>query len=103
MSDEHECQPENNEHANRGKEPSPTPASLSSCPDCGGTGRVMLLTSSRLCLRCGSTGLIGPSRVVTATDAVLCVSDYDAQGRIRQRMQIDLSPVKPVVFEYSVD
>ena len=52
------------------------------CPECGGNGLVVVLTSSRPCRRCGGTGLAdaGPGAEAGGPDP--CVRTYDEQGRI---------------------
>src|SRR5580692_3575004 len=35
------------------------PAPAAACPNCGGSGRIVLLISSRACVRCGGTGRAG--------------------------------------------
>ncbi len=65
-------------------EPAPTgPAAR--CPDCRGSGRIVLLTSSRACGRCGGAGRLDaaggtPRRTVEAPDG--STRTYDEHGRL---------------------
>ncbi len=55
------------------------------CPDCRGSGRIVLLTSSRACGRCGGAGRLDaaggtPRRTVEAPDG--STRTYDEHGRL---------------------
>jgi hypothetical protein len=64
--------------------PTKTPAAVP-CPDCGGSGRVVLLISSRVCGRCGGAGRQDAAggaaeRTVEAPDG--STRTYDGHGRL---------------------
>ena len=57
------------------------------CPACGGSGRIVLLTSVRTCHFCGGDGRIGAAstglgRTVEEADGT--IRTYDALGRVIQ-------------------
>jgi YD repeat-containing protein len=55
------------------------------CPDCYGSGRIVLLTSSRLCRRCGGAGQVdaaGGKPEPTAQDQDEVNYTYDLHGRV---------------------
>jgi YD repeat-containing protein len=58
------------------------------CPDCRGSGQVVLLASSRACRRCGGAGRVdraggNTGRTLKSRDGSTCT--YDEQGRITVR------------------
>jgi len=65
------------------------PPAAAACPECGGSGRVVLLTSSRACARCGGAGGLDTGggiaeRTVEAPDG--WVRTYDGHGRLTREV-----------------
>jgi RecJ-like exonuclease len=86
---------------------------MAECPECHGSGRIVLLISSRPCTRCGGRGWIEPAAKApepeiecesysydAATGAVVQVSSrtYDAQGRLVRETQTGGHEMKTYVL-----
>jgi DnaJ-class molecular chaperone len=72
------------------------------CPACGGSGRVLLLTSIRACRQCGGDGRAHaarerPGRTVEEADGTIYI--YDGLGRLSQVVRPNAGNVRLISYE----
>jgi hypothetical protein len=83
----------------------PGPASVgaaASCPACGGSGRVALLTSIRTCCQCGGDGrahAAGERLGRTVEEADGTIYAYDELGRVSQVVRPNAGNVRLISYE----
>jgi hypothetical protein len=81
------------------RDPGPRPR----CPDCGGSGSILLLVSKRPCDRCGGTGFIERPEPVYSLEVDVTPVAAEAAAEVR----IDLPPVTewppPILSTYTYE